>query len=486
MPPPHHQPPMASVGQPQPYLPPQPQPQPPPSRPEKLASLPRSAVPPPASGPNPGMDTVIRELLPQQQPRTIERRDLQYITISKEELTSSDSLSPDPWKRDAREKAEKQQQLHIVDLLDKEIQELQSKPERTAEESDRLRKLMLEWQFQKRLQESKQSDEDEEDEEDEDVDTMMIMQRLEAEKRARLQDEERRRKQQLEEIRKREAEERQKQEEERRWREEERAKREAEEKRRQEEEYYTRLEAERRRQHEEAERKLLTPDDPAGLYRPPLPRDYQPPAPHNPTNTPPPPPQRNTSYLKTQVTSPDTLYTAKFVSYAGDEDEDEDAGSGGGSQSGQVKLSATRKSYGDLPASAYSNHKPQPPPTARKPRPVSDGIFLSGSFQPPFNNSNSTGPPLPAKPSSIPPGGYKGFNSYTGNSAGVVGSGEVYKDPRDKWTKSQEQENSIPSGAPESLTFKERQRLFSQGKEVSNKVKASRKLMELENELNTK
>uniref|UniRef100_A0A667YMR6 Afadin n=1 Tax=Myripristis murdjan TaxID=586833 RepID=A0A667YMR6_9TELE len=349
---------------------------------------------------NNGMDTVIRELLPQQQPRTIERRDLQYITISKEELSSSDSLSPDPWKRDAREKAEKQQQLHIVDLLDKEIQELQAKPERTAEESDRLRKLMLEWQFQKRLQESKQSDEDEEEEDDEDVDTMMIMQRLEAENRARLQDEDRRRKQQLEEMHKREAEERAKQEEERRWREEERARREAEEKRRQEEEYYTRLEAERRRQHEEAERKLLTPDEPAGLYRPPLPREYQPPAPPtNPTNTPPSPPQRNTSYLKTQVVSPDTLYTAKFVSYTGEGEEEEEgeevtkAGSGGG-QSGQVKLSATRKSYGDLPAAA--------------------------------------------------------------------------------------------SGAPESLTFKERQRLFSQGKEVSNKVKASRKLMELENELNTK
>ncbi|XP_005751887.1 afadin isoform X6 [Pundamilia nyererei] len=355
MPPPHHQPPVASMAPPQPYHPPQPQP--PPPRPEKLASLPRSAVPPPASASNPaGMDTVIRELLPQQQPRTIERRDLQYITISKEELTSSDSLSPDPWKRDAREKAEKQQQLHIVDLLDKEIQELQAKPERTAEENDRLRKLMLEWQFQKRLQESKQSDDEEDEEDDEDVDTVMIMQRLEAEKRARqqtavpaisvldlLQDEERRRKQQLEEIRKREAEERAKQEEERRWREEERAKREAEEKRRQEEEYYARLEAERRRQHEEAERKLLTPDEPAA-----------------------------------------------------------------------------------------------------------------------------------------------GFNSYTGNSSGVVGTGEVYKDLRDKWTRSQEQENSIPSDAPESLTFKERQRLFSQGKEVSNKVKASRKLMELENELNTK
>lgn len=63
---------------------------------------------------------------------------------------------------------------------------LQAKPERTAEENDRLRKLMLEWQFQKRLQESKQSDDEEDEEDDEDVDTVMIMQRLEAEKRARV------------------------------------------------------------------------------------------------------------------------------------------------------------------------------------------------------------------------------------------------------------------------------------------------------------
>lgn len=143
-------------------------------KPEKPSTLQRS------------QDTVIRELQPQQQPRTIERRDLQYITISKEELSSSDSLSPDPWKRDAKEKLEKQQQMHIVDMLSKEIQELQNKPDRTAEENDRLRKLMLEWQFQKRLQESKQKDEDEDDEEDDDIDTMLIMQRLEAERRARV------------------------------------------------------------------------------------------------------------------------------------------------------------------------------------------------------------------------------------------------------------------------------------------------------------
>ncbi|XP_053317181.1 afadin isoform X4 [Spea bombifrons] len=438
------------------------------SRPEKPATLPR----PP--------ETVIRELQPQQQPRTIERRDLQYITISKEELSSSDSLSPDPWKRDAKEKLEKQQQMHIADMLSKEINELQNKPDRTAEENDRLRKLMLEWQFQKRLQESKQKDEDDDDdEEDDDVDTMLIMQRLEAERKARLQDEERRRQQQLEEIRKREAEDRVRQEEERRRQEEERVKREAEDKRRQEEEYYNRLEAERRRQHEEAERRLLEPEEP-GLYRPPLPREYELPLPSLPSNAPPPPPQRNTSYLKTQALSPDTVYTAKFVAYTDDEEDTNLAG--------QDKYSSTRKSYGDLLPPA---HKPQLP-AARQPRPVSDGIFLSNSFQPPSANANSTGPktgqapPISNKPGYLQHSHSKGPNSYTGSTGTIAGSNEVYKDTRDKRLKSQDGDNGTTAGAPESLTFKERQRLFSQGQDVSNKVKASRKLMELENELNTK
>ncbi|XP_051062038.1 afadin isoform X2 [Phodopus roborovskii] len=348
-------------------------------------------------------ETVIRELQPQQQPRTIERRDLQYITISKEELSSGDSLSPDPWKRDAREKLEKQQQMHIVDMLSKEIQELQSKGDRSAEESDRLRKLMLEWQFQKRLQESKQKDEDDEEEEDDDVDTMLIMQRLEAERRARLQDEERRRQQQLEEMRKREAEDRVRQEEGRRLEEEERVKRDAEEKRRQEEGYYSRLEAERRRQHDEAARRLLEPEEP-GLSRPPLPRDYEPPSPSPAPSAPPPPPQRNASYLKTQVLSPDSLFTAKFVAY---DDDEEDCGPAG----------------------------PHP---------------------------------------------------YTGSAGTGSGAHDAPRDPREKHTRSQDADFPGSSGAPENLTFKERQRLFSQGQDVSDKVKASRKLTELENELNTK
>uniref|UniRef100_A0A452U428 Afadin n=1 Tax=Ursus maritimus TaxID=29073 RepID=A0A452U428_URSMA len=316
-------------------------------------------------------ETVIRELQPQQQPRTIERRDLQYITVSKEELSSGDSLSPDPWKRDAREKLEKQQQMHIVDMLSREIHELQNKPERSAEENDRLRKLMLEWQFQKRLQESKQKDEDDEEEEDDDVDTMLIMQRLEAERRARLQDEERRRQQQLEEMRKREAEDRARQEEERRRQEEERTKRDAEEKRRQEEGYYSRLEAERRRQHAEAERRLLEPEEP-GLCRPPLPRGYELPSP-----------------------SPPTAHKAG-----------------------------------------------QPPPPPKEP----------GFCQP--SHSKGRGKTWDRKPSPLY---LPGWN-----------------------------QGSAPRCSPENLTFRERQRLFSQGQDVSNKVKASRKLTELENELNTK
>lgn len=171
--------------------------------------------------------------------------------------------------------------------------------------------------------------------------------------------------------------------------------------RRQEEGYYSRLEAERRRQHDEAARRLLEPEEP-GLSRPPLPRDYEPPSPSPASSAPPPPPQRNASYLKTQVLSPDSLFTAKFVAY--DEEEEEDCG-----PAGQDKYPSTRKSYGHLPLATL---KPQQPPS--QPRPASDGIFLSNSFQLPLAKANSTtykaGQPLlpPGKPSLYHPGHWKG------------------------------------------------------------------------------
>lgn len=371
--------------------------------------------------------------------------------------------------------------MHIVDMLSKEIHELQNKGDRTAEESDRLRKLMLEWQFQKRLQESKQKDEDDDEEEDDDVDTMLIMQRLEAERRARLQDEERRRQQQLEEMRKREVEDRVRQEEDGRHQEEERVKRDAEEKRRQEEGYYSRLEAERRRQHEEAARRLLEPEEP-GLSRPPLPQDYEPPPQSSAPSAPPPPPQRNASYLKTQVLSPDSLFTAKFVAY--DDEEEENY-----VPAGQDKYPSTRKSYGHLP---LATHKPQQPPC--QPRPASDGISLCNSFQPPLAKAHSTAykagqpPPPPGKPSLYGPGHWKGRgpNSYSGSAGTTAGTYDAPRDTREKLSRSQDADLPGSSGAPENLTFRERQRLFSQGQDVSDKVKASRKLTELENELNTK
>uniref|UniRef100_A0A3Q3KSL7 Afadin, adherens junction formation factor a n=1 Tax=Mastacembelus armatus TaxID=205130 RepID=A0A3Q3KSL7_9TELE len=84
---------------------------------------------------------------------------------------------PDPWKREAREKLEKQQKLQALELLQQEMQKLQVKAKRSAEENDRLHKLTLEWQFQNRLQEIQERGEDEE--EDEDLNMMVTLQQME-------------------------------------------------------------------------------------------------------------------------------------------------------------------------------------------------------------------------------------------------------------------------------------------------------------------
>ncbi|AWP16143.1 putative afadin-like [Scophthalmus maximus] len=69
-------------------------------------------------------------------------------------------------RRETQEKLEKQQRLPALELLKHTVQELQAKVTRSAEENERLHKLRLEWQFQKRLQEIQQRNDDEDEHED--------------------------------------------------------------------------------------------------------------------------------------------------------------------------------------------------------------------------------------------------------------------------------------------------------------------------------
>lgn len=90
------------------------------------------------------------------------------------------------WRREAQTELEKPKELCEVELLEQEVQRLRVKEERTLEENDRLRRLSLEWQFQKRLQEvQKKGNDHDEEEEDEDLDTWLMTQQLERQRQAR-------------------------------------------------------------------------------------------------------------------------------------------------------------------------------------------------------------------------------------------------------------------------------------------------------------
>ncbi|KAM9777512.1 afadin [Neosynchiropus ocellatus] len=84
------------------------------------------------------------------------------------------TLGCDPWRREAQEQLVKQQRLQAVELLQQEAETLQAKAERSAEETERLRKLSLEWQFQKRVKELQQREEEEEEDEDVDMKAMEL------------------------------------------------------------------------------------------------------------------------------------------------------------------------------------------------------------------------------------------------------------------------------------------------------------------------
>ncbi|XP_048046375.1 afadin [Megalobrama amblycephala] len=63
--------------------------------------------------------------------------------------------------------ADKTSKLPTTDLLEQEVQQLQAKVQHTLQESERLRRLSLELQFQKRLEEYQQNGDEDEDEDDE-------------------------------------------------------------------------------------------------------------------------------------------------------------------------------------------------------------------------------------------------------------------------------------------------------------------------------
>lgn len=73
-----------------------------------------------------------------------------------------------------------------MEHLEQEVQRLQVKEELTLQETDRLRRLSLEWQFQKRLQEiqKRRDDDDDEEEDDEDLDTMLAINQMERQAQA--------------------------------------------------------------------------------------------------------------------------------------------------------------------------------------------------------------------------------------------------------------------------------------------------------------
>ncbi|XP_030640800.1 afadin [Chanos chanos] len=104
------------------------------------------------------------------------------------ELSAGEGLSPDPWRREAREQLEKQQWHQSLNQLEQEVLQLQAKVQPTLEENERLCRLSLELQFQRRLQELQQNGDDEDD--DDDVDFEMITQRLEAKSTVQGQEEE--------------------------------------------------------------------------------------------------------------------------------------------------------------------------------------------------------------------------------------------------------------------------------------------------------
>ncbi|XP_066278378.1 afadin-like isoform X7 [Branchiostoma lanceolatum] len=78
-------------------------------------------------------------------------------------LEKSDTLSPSPWEREKRVYIERQINEQLKQMREQEIQELEGKNYRRPEEEERLRKLRMEDEFQRRAEDARRrSEEDEE------------------------------------------------------------------------------------------------------------------------------------------------------------------------------------------------------------------------------------------------------------------------------------------------------------------------------------
>ncbi|XP_061700364.1 afadin [Syngnathoides biaculeatus] len=98
--------------------------------------------------------------------------------VSFQELPTQQGKSAGPVEpKDPRE-PNKKLDLNELELLEREVRALQAKADRSAQETQRLANLSLEWQFQKRLREIQRRGEDE-DQDDEDLDMMVTIKELE-------------------------------------------------------------------------------------------------------------------------------------------------------------------------------------------------------------------------------------------------------------------------------------------------------------------
>lgn len=128
---------------------------------QRLSARPRSSSLRPASTPPAPKEASSQALTFTHGLSSTPARQMQQPTGLTTESPTGSGLWLDPWRREERDRLQKQYRHQAVDQLEQEVLQLQGKVQRTLEESERLRRLSLEWQFQKRLQEFQQSDSDE-------------------------------------------------------------------------------------------------------------------------------------------------------------------------------------------------------------------------------------------------------------------------------------------------------------------------------------